>query len=63
MLCIAHRLHTIAYYDLIAVMDKGAVVEYGAPLDLIDNANSLFRGMCESTGDFDGIYKIAKAAV
>lgn len=31
IITIAHRLNTIADYDKVIVMDKGEVVEFGAP--------------------------------
>jgi ABC-type multidrug transport system fused ATPase/permease subunit len=46
LLCIAHRLRTIITYDKVAVMDKGAVVEYDHPLALYDKMDSIFRDMC-----------------
>ncbi|PWN19482.1 putative YOR1-ABC transporter [Microstroma glucosiphilum] len=46
LLCIAHRLRTIITYDKVAVMDKGAVVEYDHPLVLYDKKDSIFRDMC-----------------
>ncbi|KAL8287248.1 hypothetical protein RQP46_003700 [Phenoliferia psychrophenolica] len=45
MLCIAHRLATIAFYDRVIVMDQGRVVELDTPLALFDQADSIFRGM------------------
>ena len=35
VLCIAHRLQTVAYYDIIVVMDKGKVVECEKPNTLL----------------------------
>ncbi len=35
VLTIAHRLETIADYDMIVVMDQGRVVEVGSPLELL----------------------------
>ena len=35
VLTIAHRLETIADYDIIVVMDQGRVVEVGSPLELL----------------------------
>ncbi|KAH9919495.1 multidrug resistance-associated ABC transporter [Epithele typhae] len=46
LLCIAHRLNTIVYYDRILVMDAGKVVEYDSPLALFDRPDSVFRSLC-----------------
>ncbi|KAL1744151.1 P-loop containing nucleoside triphosphate hydrolase protein [Schizophyllum fasciatum] len=46
LLCIAHRLNTIAYYDKIIVMDDGQVAEVGAVLELFDQDHSIFRSLC-----------------
>eukprot|EP01035_Chromulina_nebulosa_P017873 gene17873-23489_t len=62
VLCIAHRLHTIAFYDLVLVMDKGSVAEYDSPLKLMQDEKSIFYSMCMNSGDFDNLYSIAKAA-
>ena len=59
VLCIAHRLHTIAYYDLVMVMDKGQVVEFADPFTLMSREDSLFRGLCQSSGDFDELLATA----
>ncbi|KAH0538877.1 hypothetical protein FGG08_004533 [Glutinoglossum americanum] len=50
LLCIAHRLRTIFHYDRICVMDAGRIVELDTPLNLYDQAGSIFRGMCERSG-------------
>ncbi|KAI5832858.1 P-loop containing nucleoside triphosphate hydrolase protein [Schizophyllum commune Tattone D] len=46
LLCIAHRLNTIAYYDKIIVMDDGRVAEVGSVLSLFDTEGSIFRSLC-----------------
>ncbi|KAJ7658484.1 multidrug resistance-associated ABC transporter [Mycena rosella] len=46
LLCIAHRLNTIAYYDRILVMEQGQVAEFDTVLNLFDKENSIFRSLC-----------------
>lgn len=46
LLCIAHRLNTIAYYDRVLVMDAGGVAEFDTVLNLYDNEKSIFRSLC-----------------
>ncbi|CAE6373370.1 unnamed protein product [Rhizoctonia solani] len=50
LLCIAHRLNTIAFYDRVLVMDKGRLKEYDTPLNLFDAPDSQFRAMCHKAG-------------
>ncbi|KAF7321107.1 Multidrug resistance-associated ABC transporter protein [Mycena chlorophos] len=47
LLCIAHRLNTIAYYDRILVMDQGEVAEFDTVLNLFDRQDSIFRSLCD----------------
>ncbi|KIK63265.1 hypothetical protein GYMLUDRAFT_40975 [Collybiopsis luxurians FD-317 M1] len=47
LLCIAHRLNTIAYYDRILVMDEGKVAEFDTVLNLFDREDSIFRSLCD----------------
>ncbi|KZT03607.1 multidrug resistance-associated ABC transporter [Laetiporus sulphureus 93-53] len=47
LLCVAHRLNTIVYYDRVLVMDAGQVVEYDTPLNLYDKEDSIFRSLCD----------------
>lgn len=46
LLCIAHRLNTIAYYDRVLVMDAGEIAEFDTVLNLYDNEASIFRSLC-----------------
>ncbi|KAJ2599228.1 hypothetical protein H4R99_003797 [Coemansia sp. RSA 1722] len=53
LFCIAHRLRTIIDYDRVLVLDKGKVVEFDTPGNLMLNHNGVFRSMCESSGEFE----------
>ncbi|KAH8103346.1 multidrug resistance-associated ABC transporter [Cristinia sonorae] len=50
LLCIAHRLNTIVYYDRIIAMDNGEVAEFDTPLNLFDKEDSIFRSLCDEAG-------------
>jgi ABC-type multidrug transport system fused ATPase/permease subunit len=62
VICIAHRLHTVAYYDQILVMSNGSVAEFDTPLALIEREDSVFHGMCQSSGAFDQLKALAEEA-
>lgn len=62
IITIAHRLQTIVDYDKVLVLDKGRVVEYGHPYELLKKDGSIFKGMCETSGDFEALQKTAKNA-
>ncbi|KAK3673677.1 Transporter of the ATP-binding cassette (ABC) [Recurvomyces mirabilis] len=59
---IAHRLQTIIDYDKVLVLDKGEVIEYGDPYELIQKERGIFSGMCEMSGDMEVLQKMAKEA-
>ena len=61
---IAHRLQTIVDYDKVLVLDKGRVVEYGHPHELLKKGgkDAIFKSMCEMSGDFEILQKAAKKA-
>ncbi|KAI9139943.1 P-loop containing nucleoside triphosphate hydrolase protein [Paraphysoderma sedebokerense] len=59
MLCIAHRIKTIIDFDKVLVLDDGSVKEFDTPYNLITR-NSQFKTMCEETGDFETLFKMAK---
>ncbi|OLN86882.1 ATP-dependent bile acid permease 2 [Colletotrichum chlorophyti] len=60
IITIAHRLQTIVDYDKVLVLDKGSVVEYGHPYELIRKENGTFRSMCDMSGEYSILLKAAK---
>ncbi|KAI9224707.1 hypothetical protein BC828DRAFT_395107 [Blastocladiella britannica] len=50
VIIIAHRIHTIVDCDRIMVLDKGRVVEDGAPRELAQQESSQFRALVEDAG-------------
>lgn len=62
IITIAHRLQTIADYDKVLVLDKGSVVEYAHPHELLKNKDGVFRSMCEMSGEIGVLENMAKKA-
>ncbi|KAL8947107.1 MAG: hypothetical protein Q9222_006574 [Ikaeria aurantiellina] len=62
IITIAHRLQTIIDYDKVLVLDKGQVVEYDAPWELIARDDGVFKGMCEMSGDLEVLTEEANKA-
>ncbi|XP_022879360.1 ABC transporter C family member 2-like isoform X2 [Olea europaea var. sylvestris] len=56
MLIIAHRLNTIIDCDRILLLDAGQVVEYDTPEMLLQNVESAFSKMVQSTGAANAEY-------
>lgn len=50
VLTIAHRLETIADYDMIIVMDSGCVAEAGLPYELLQKQEGYFSGLVNELG-------------
>eukprot|EP00667_Euglena_gracilis_P000555 EG_transcript_556 len=50
VLTIAHRMSTVLDYDGVVVLDKGAVVEVGAPAELRQTPGSTFAAMVAAAG-------------
>lgn len=49
VITIAHRLSTVADYDSVIVMQKGAILEMGSPYELIQQRGA-FYDMVDHTG-------------
>lgn len=62
VITIAHRLQTIVDYDKVLVLEKGELAEFGPPWELIGKEGGLFRGMCETSGDFEVLKEMASKA-
>ena len=62
IITIAHRLQTIIDYDKVLVLDKGEVIEFNSPWELIEKDEGVFKGMCEMSGDMDGLVQEARKA-
>lgn len=60
VLAVAHRLRTVAYYDLVLVLQQGKVVEFGSPLELLERTESAFRALAEQTGEFELLLGMAR---
>lgn len=50
VITIAHRLNTIMDYDRVLVLDKGKVIEYDSPQELLSNRQGIFYGMAKDAG-------------
>lgn len=50
ILCIAHRLHTILDSTKILVLDKGRIVEYDTPKNLLSDSESQFYLLAKNAG-------------
>ncbi|KAL0574916.1 hypothetical protein V5O48_007038, partial [Marasmius crinis-equi] len=49
---VAHRLRTVIDYDRLIVLDKGKMIEFDTPLNLIKKQDGIFRNMCLKSGTF-----------
>ena len=49
ILTIAHRIKTIINYDKILVLEKGKILEFDSPKNLLENKNSYFYKLYEKS--------------
>jgi len=61
VLTIAHRLNTVIDSDKVLVMDKGNIVEFDHPYNLLQNKEGVFYKMVEQTGPstFEFLHRLA----
>ncbi|RDA84774.1 hypothetical protein CP532_0999 [Ophiocordyceps camponoti-leonardi (nom. inval.)] len=60
VITIAHRLQTIVDYDRVLVLDRGEVVEFGHPWELLGREEGSFRAMCDMSGELEALKRAAK---
>lgn len=53
IIAIAHKLHTILDFDMVAILDKGRVVEFDSPQALLVREGSAFKKLFESSARSD----------
>ncbi|CAG8498041.1 12020_t:CDS:10 [Acaulospora colombiana] len=60
VLCISHRLKTVMDSNRILVLDEGVIAEFDTPYRLINNPDSLFRYLCEQSGELESLTEMAR---
>lgn len=62
VITVAHRLNTVIDSDRVLVIDAGRVVEFDAPLILMQNDNGMFHNMVKSLGsqEYDRLLSISR---
>ena len=50
ILTIAHRINTIVDYDKVLVLDRGRIVEFQSPAELLKDETSVFYALAKDAG-------------
>ncbi len=62
LLCVAHRLKTVANYDLVMVMEAGEVIEFDTPRNLLKKQGGKFYSMAKISGEFEHLVHLANGS-
>lgn len=57
---VAHRLRTVMEYDKVLVLERGEVKEWGAPWELLQIEEGVFKGMCVASGEVESYREVAE---
>ncbi|KAG6845454.1 hypothetical protein H0H87_008814 [Tephrocybe sp. NHM501043] len=60
LIIVAHRLQTIMDADKIMVLESGELVEFGSPVELLDNKKGHFRSLVDASGDKEILYAMTR---
>nr|ODN96123.1 ATP-binding cassette transporter [Cryptococcus depauperatus CBS 7855] len=60
LLTIAHRLSSVVDYDRLLVLADGCIAEFDTPINLLRRNSSLFKTLCEKSGKYKELYKMAE---
>ena len=60
LLTIAHRLSSVIDYDRLLVLSDGKVAEFDTPINLLRKDGSLFKNLCEKSGQYRELYRSAE---
>lgn len=61
MLCAPTRPPSVPSPVRVMVLERGELMEYAAPLDLLNDPSSLFYSLCNKTGALEQLKETAKA--
>ncbi|KAF9054886.1 multidrug resistance-associated ABC transporter [Panaeolus papilionaceus] len=60
VIIIAHRMHSVMDADKILALEEGRVVEFGTPMNLLDNHTGVLRRLVDESGHKEALYALAK---